>query len=365
MKILSKATRVICIALLFLKAGLCFPQSSIPQINEKTKKLAAKFLTKEKIPGMSISISVSDSLVFSSGFGFSDIETHKLVSPSETKFRIASITKTITAATIARLSELSQIDFKKSVHNYLDSLPKKQFDFTVDEVGAHLSGIKRLASTEKYTCDNVYGRDDFYKVFKSDALLFEPATNFEYSNYGYKLLGLIVEKTTGNAITENHKRYVIDIIGLKNTLPEIKIKDTLSAKFYTQDRGKLIAAPCLDCTFKYAQGCYLSTSEDLVKLGNAYLHPGRILKKETLVDLIKSRKLKNGTKTNYGFGFASGKDVYGNQFYGHNGGYEGSRSSLRIYPNSKLVISILINRDIEDIDALVAEIARNYIAELR
>jgi len=360
-----KTMTFLYVVLLFAKSDIAFSQGKIHEINERTQKLAEKYIVKENIPGMSVSVSLNDSLVFSAGFGFSDIENKAAVDPSKTKFRIASITKTMTAATIARLSELDRIDLRKSVYYYLDSLPKKEYDFTVEEVGGHISGLKRVAGTEKYSCDNTYNKNDFYSVFSTDKLLFQPSTRFGYSNYGYKLLGIVIEKITGESIIENHKKYIVDVIGLKNTMPESTPKDSLTAKFYIKKKDKIIDAPCLDCTFKYSQGCYLSTSEDLIKLGNAYMFPGRILKKETLIELIKSKKLKNGLKTNYGLGFMTSKDFYGNYFYGHNGGYEGSRSILRIYPNSKIVISILANRDIEDIDGFAAEIANNYISGLR
>ncbi|HEX9979617.1 MAG TPA: serine hydrolase domain-containing protein [Flavobacterium sp.] len=350
---------------LFLVHGGVSAQANIRKLNEQAQRLAEAYLKDENIAGMSISISWSDSIIFSKGFGFSNIESQILVQPSRTRFRIASITKTLTAATVARLSELQQIDFRKSVGHYLDSLPKKQYDFSVAEVGGHVAGLKRVPSAEKYTCDNQYGRKDFYRVYASDNLLFPPSTQFSYSNYGYKLLGLVVEKVTGVSIAENHKKYIIDVIGLKNTVPEDKAKDGMTAKFYVKNKGELVPAPCLDCTFKYAQGCYLSTSEDLVILGNAYLHPNRILQKETLVEILKPRKLVNGQSTNYGFGFGVSKDFYGNLCYGHTGGYEGSSSSLLVYPGSKLVIAILINGDVKDINALATKISNNYISRLK
>jgi len=343
--------------------GICFSQSRIEKAHQKTQKLAEKFLSKSHIPGMSVSVNINDTLVFSEGFGFSDLENKTAVMPSQTRFRMASITKTMTAATLAKLSELNKVDLKKSVYFYLDSLPKKPFDFTIEEVGGHLSGLQRTASTEKYTCDNPYKRSDFYKIFDLDPLSFQPSSSFQYSNYGYKLLGLVIEKITGESVVENNKKYIIDAIGLKNTVPETKIKDPFVSKFYTELRDKFVEAPCLDCTFRYAPGCYLSTSEDLVVLGNAYLYPDRILKKETLIQIIKSKKLRNGPKTNYGFGFMTYTDGNGNYFYGHNGGYEGSRSALRIYPKNKMVIAVLTNCTVENIDDFIAEIAYNYIAD--
>lgn len=342
-----------------------YSQTSVPETNKKIINISEKFLSKEQIPGMSISISKNDTLIFSQGFGFSDFENKIPVNPSKTKFRMASITKTMTAITIGKLSELNLINPKNSIYYYLDSLPKKKFDFSIAEIGGHLSGIRRVPSAEKYSCDNDYTKKDFYKVFKKDELLFEPSTKFEYSNYGYTLLGILIEKITGKTIIENHSKFIINTIGLKNTIPEQLEKDNETSKFYVEIKNKIENAPCLDCTFKHSQGCYLTTTEDLVVLGNAYLFPDRLLKKETLVELIKSKKLKNGKKTNYGFGFETYKDLNGNYYYGHNGGYLGSRSLLRIYPNSKIVISIMTNRDIQDIDNFATELIKHYITNIK
>ena len=342
----------------------CFGQFDYTLKNNQTQMIAEKLLSKEQIPGMSISISINDTTIFSKGFGFADIETKTIVIPSKTRFRMASITKTMTAATIGKLAELNLIDVKKSPLFYLDSLERKEYDFTIEEIGGHLSGIRRTANTEKYSCDNVYNRKDFYSIFNQDKLLFEPSTNMSYSNYGYKLLGVLVEELTGNSIIDNHKKYVIDVVGLNNTYPETNAKDEWLSKFYIVKNKVVNQADCLDCTFKYASGCYLTTSEDLIKLGNAYLYPGRLLKKETLVELIKSKKLKDGRKTHYGFGFTNFTDSNNNQYYGHEGGYDSARSCLRIYPKSKLVISVLTNCKFEDIDRFVSKISNIYIKDL-
>ena len=153
-----------------------------------------------------------------------------------------------------------------------------------------------------------------------------------------------------------HKKYVFDLAGMTNTIPDTGQEDKATASFYTEERGVAVPAPCLSCTFKYAQGCYLSTSEDLAKFGNAVLYAGKLLKSETLTTLVKSQKFPNGKKTGYGFGFSSGSDgKY--LWYGHNGGYTGSRSAYRVYPEKQVVIAILVNKDLEQVDRLAEDIA--------
>ena len=78
-----------------------------------------KFLQKNEIPGLSLSISYKKEIIFSKGFGFSDLKLRKEVNPSKTKFRIASISKTLTAVSLAKLQEEGKISFKESVYKYL------------------------------------------------------------------------------------------------------------------------------------------------------------------------------------------------------------------------------------------------------
>lgn len=349
----------IFIYLLFV--NFTYSQVSLDGRNQNAIKLIENKLIKENIPGLSVTISIDDSIVFSKGFGYANIERKDEIDPSKTKFRIASVTKTMTSSVIMKLSEEKMLNTKKSIYYYLDSLPKKKYNFTINEVGGHLAGLIRVPSEEKYDCENGYNRNDFYRVFQNDSLLFKPSTNFSYSNYGFKLLGVLIEKITRNSIIENHKKYIINKLNLINTIPDTGVYDEFTSSFYIFKNNAFSSAPCLDCNFKYSQGCYLSTSEDLNKLGNAYLFPNRILSKKNLLKMVKSQNFINGNKTNYGFGFTSITDSKGNYFYGHNGGYTGSSSILRVYPKKKMVISVLVNTTMINIDNLASEIASIYL----
>ena len=360
-----KKNKVLLI-LLLLNLNCSFSQNDFEGINLKTKKLINRFIEKENVPGMSVSISYNDTLIFSNGFGYADLENKIKVDPSTTKFRIASITKTLTAATIMKMAEEELIDINKSIYFYLDSLPKKEYDFTIKQVGGHIAGLIRVPSEEKYSCDNTYSKKDFYRVFKKDSLLYKPSVDFSYSNYGYKLLGVLIEKICKKSIILCHKKYILEPLKLNNTIPDNLQKDNQISKFYFFDGNKFILAPCLDCTFKYAQGCYLSTTEDLIRLGNAFLFTNRILNKKSLLELLTPQKIYNEIKTNYGFGFICTKDFNGNFFYGHNGGYVGSYSILCVYPNSKIVIAIMTNTYLNDeINNLVSRISNYYINKIK
>ncbi|WP_292010941.1 serine hydrolase domain-containing protein [Chryseobacterium sp.] len=332
--------------------------------NNKTRDKLEHFLKQVDAPGMAVSISYKGNVIFSEGFGYADIANKVKIDPSKTKFRIASITKTITAATLGKLVELGSIDFNNTANFYLDSLSKKKYDFTIRQLGGHLSGMMREPSEERFNKN--YSRKDFYRVFSLDELEFEPSTKIQYSNYGFKLLGLIVEKKCGMSLTECQKKYVIDKLGLRNTMMDTGVYDSNTTTFYSIRNRQVAISPPAKCSFKYAEGCYLSTSEDLVILGNGFLYSNRILNSETLKQLIKSQHLKNGEKTNYGIGFFSSTDYYGNYYYGHEGRYVGGISLLYVYPKEEIVITCLINLDLinKDLKSYIQEILFRYIDKI-
>lgn len=152
---------------------------------------------------------------------------------------------------------------------------------------------------------------------------------------------------------------------MSNTFINNGIYDDNTVTFYSFIDGNKEKAKYVYNNSMCSSGCHLSTSEDLIKLGNGYLFPNRILKQETLIELIKSQKLIDNRKTDYGMGFDTGKDIYNNFYYGHGGSAISARSELKIYPNSKLVVVVLANKSKTKEDDLVEEIANNYIEFLK
>lgn len=340
---------------------LSFSQINFDKVNEKTQKLALKYLDKEDIPGMAISISYNDTIVFSEGFGYADLETKSLVIPSKTKFEIASITKMVTIGVLAKLYEANKVDFTKSAYFYLDSLPKKEYDFSINELAGHLSGLQRHPSEEMWSEENNYSKKDFYSVFEKDSMIFKPSTEFKYSNYGYKVLGKIIENILNIPIDKAQDLFIFGPLKMTNTKVTTSYDEDSCVKFYTSKNKQRQLAKYVYNNFSYAEGCHLSTSEDLIKLGNAFLFPNRLLAKETIIELVKSQSLKDGKKTNYGKGFEVHKDNFDNFFYGHGGNAISARSELKIYPNSKLVITMVANKSKYKDDDLLEKIANNYI----
>ena len=344
-----------------------FPQNlKFEKQNEKTLKICERFIKQNDIPGMAVSISYMDNIIFSKGFGYADVENKIQVEPAKTKFRIASITKMITALTLMKFQEMDSLNIDNTPNFYLDSLSEKNNNFTIRQLAGHLSGLKRNPSEERWDKYNNYSEKDFYRVFKNDELDFEPGSQYQYSNYGYKLIGLVIEKKCGKTITECQDIYTIKKLNMDDTSIDSGNENPDITNFYYKKNGKIEKASYMDCKFKYAQGCHISTSEDLLKLGNVFIYPTKMFNSNRPIQIItKQQKLFSGTKTGYGMGVISNIDFYGNDFWGHNGMENGARSTLRIYQNQKIVIAILINREDIVLDNITSEIGYNYIEALK
>ncbi|SHI37948.1 serine hydrolase domain-containing protein [Flavobacterium terrae] len=352
--------------LLFLifSSTVTFSQISFEKVNIKTRKFIQKYKEKENIPGISVSISYNDTLVFSEGFGYADLKNKIPVTPFETQFNIASITKTITISSLAKLVEMDSVDWDKSAYFYLKKLPKKTFDFSVRELAGHLAGFQRNLDEDGYYQEATIKRTNFFELFKKTKQQFKPSDKFLYSNLGFKILGLIIEAKSSKELTEFQREVVLNKLKMVNTLKD-SIGHTLPtiSKLYSLDKNDFNEVKNISSEFRYAETCYLSTSEDIIKLGNGFLFPDRILKKETLITLLTSQKTNDGKKTDYGLGFHCQRDKCNNFYYGHDGNWVGTRSFMHIYPKSKLVVVVLANRSLnakleyEDF----SDLAKNYI----
>jgi CubicO group peptidase (beta-lactamase class C family) len=227
--------------------------------NDKVIRLMTKFLQKNEIPGLSLSISYKKEIIFSKGFGFSDLKLRKEVNPSKTKFRIASISKTLTAVSLAKLQEEGKISFKESVYKYLDSLPKTNYDITIEDLLSHKAGLVRDYGGSILCEKNDFYKNSFYSSYNNDRFITAPQIGFSYSNYGYKLLGILIEKISGKTIQNVKNDLIINKIGLSNTTHETSNYDENTTKFYYKKDKEFLEVPCLDCTFNYGPGCGVCT----------------------------------------------------------------------------------------------------------
>jgi len=301
--------------------------------------------------GWTATVTVDGTTVLSKGFGLGNYEQQVPVYPDKTKFRIGSISKALTAAGLGILIKEGSIDLDAPIQKYLPDYPQKKYEITTRQVAGHLAGIRHYRNEEFLSSVYYPTVKDGLKIFMNDTLLFEPGTAYSYSSYGFNLLSAIMESASGEEFLHFMQTRVFDPLGMKETVAEHM--DSLiiyRAGYYDMSNGKVINAPYVDNSYKWAGGGFISTSEDLAKFGNAMLN-NMLFPEEIKLQLVTSQTLSDGKKTGYGMGFFSGVNEFGRPWYGHSGGSIGGCGNLLIYPDVNMVVAVITN----DTNALIGK----------
>jgi len=336
------------------------PNHSRTAAIEHARAIAKEWLERG-IPGFSISVAVDGKIVFSEAFGYADLEQRVPVWPT-TKFRIGSVSKPLTAAALVKLVEQGRFDLDAPVQKYVPSFPDKGAVITPRMLAGHLGGIRHYKDNEFLNSKHYDTVVAGLAIFQNDPLISSPGTQFNYSSYGFNLLSAAIEKACAEDFLSCMRDLVFSPLGLRSTVadePSELIEQR--ARFYTHWKDKpLENAPYTDNSYKWAGGGFLSSSEDLVRFGNALLEPG-YLKKESLALLFASQKTKSGEETGYGMGWFILKSKSGKRIFDHSGGSTGASSELILYPDEHLVVAMVCNYETNSSGWKVEE--RQSIAE--
>lgn len=295
------------------------------------------------IPGFAVAVSVDGHLAYAEGFGYADLEERIPAWPT-TKFRIGSISKTLTAAALMQLVEQGKLDLDAPVQEYVPSFPDKGAKITPRLLAGHLAGIRHYKGDEFLISQHYDSVLDGLKIFENDPLVSPPGTEFHYSSYGFDLLSAVIESASGENFLVYMQRRVFTPLGLVDTTADRnrQIIEQRSRYYEREKDGSTENAPYVDNSYKWAGGGFLSTPEDLVRFGSALLHPG-FLTEKSLHLLFTSQKTISGQETGYGIGWFVHKSESGQRIYEHSGGSVGGTSQLIIYPDSGVVVALASN----------------------
>ncbi len=349
---------------LIVSANCLFSQSIdsnyINQINT-SRGILQRLIRSEKIPGLSITITKENKKIWSEGFGFSNIEKKKIVKPESTLFRIASISKPITATGLGTLSEDKFLDLDKSIYQYIPDFPKKKTSFTLRHLANHSSGVRHYRDKEFYNMLPL-SIEEGINIFKNDSLSFIPGQKFLYSSYGWNLISYVIQKKMNTPFENFISDSVFKPLKMNNTFPEINGNDSsnISLFYHKSKEGKIYIAKEVNNFYKFASGGFLSTTEDLVKFGNSYLN-NDLLNKKTIEDFTHFQII-GGLRYNYGLGWQLLNDESNvlKSFY-HVGKGVGGYGLLIVYPKEKIVISLLANVGELDLEKEVFSMSKIFL----
>ena len=303
-------------------------------------------LTKQgKFRGSAL-VGIDGKVVFAKGYGYADEEWNAPNSP-QTKFRIFSLTKQFTGACILLLQERNLLRVQDTVSKYLNDLPGAWQSITIHQLLTHTSGIpnypevsprakelERLGATPHQMLDLVATRP----------LDFKPGTALHYSNTGYILLGMIIEKVSGKSYSDFLKKNIFERIGMESSGYDnqaVILKNRASG--YAIRDGNIVNAPFGDMSFPFSAGGIYSTIEDMYRWSEALSQPGKLLTEQSLKQMfaVYPETTAFGGQ-NYGYGIVIAHR-FGRLLYYHGGGWYGFSSIIQTYPKEHLCIIILSN----------------------
>jgi CubicO group peptidase (beta-lactamase class C family) len=312
-------------------------------------------MREQRIPAVTVAIARDDRLVYSKAFGSADLE-NSVPATTETLIRTASVAKPITAVAAMTLVESGKLDLEAPVQKYCAPLPPKQWPVTTRELLSHTSGIRHYNPGEAENTRHFKWVADGFALFAADPLLFPPGTGFQYSTYGYSVVGCVIEGASGMRFQDYVGEHVLKPAGMTHTLVDDVFEIVPHrARGYQKLAGQVKNATLMDSSYKIPGGGYVSTAEDLVRFGDALLD-GKLLKASTLAQMWTATKVSG--QSAYGLGFSLPE---GGKFVTHTGGQAGTTTRLFIIPQAHFVLALMANMD----GVQLTEVARALVEQMQ
>jgi D-alanyl-D-alanine carboxypeptidase len=321
-------------------------------------------IKKHQIPGVSIAIVLDGKVVRAKGYGLANVEL-SVPATENTVYQLASVTKQFTATAIIMLIEEGKLSLHDPITKRLSDLPTAWENVTVRHLLNHTSGIKNYTSTKDFdkTMRKDFGQRELLALVEGEPLEFAPGEKWNYSNTGYYLLGMLIEKVTGKKYSEFLQERIFHPLGMTHTrVNDLQVIIPNRAQGYSLDGAELRNGEYVSPTQPFAAGALVSTVSDLVKWDTA-LSSARLLKQSSLDEMWTPTPLSLGGTAEYGFGWQV-ENVNGHRLIGHGGGIPGFATRILRFVDDKLTVIVLTNADNSDASALAQGIAGRVLPVL-
>ena len=298
-------------------------------------QIVQTFVANNQFMGTAL-VARGDQVLFNKGYGSANLEWNIPNAPN-TKFRLGSVTKQFTAASILLLEERGKLSVGDPVKKYLPDAPAAWDKITIFHLLTHSAGIPNFTGFPDYQKLQLFAATPAELVarFRDKPLEFEPGEKMSYSNSGYVLLSYLIEKTSGDTYEKFVSANIFTPLGMKDSG-----YDSNSAVIPHRATGYVYRngfqhAGFIHMSIPHGAGALYSTTEDLLKWEQG-LFGGKVLKPASL------EKMTKPFKNDYAFGLVVA-DKAGRKVIQHGGGIEGFNTQLQYYPESKLTVVVLGN----------------------
>ena len=349
------------IAILFLLVCVnTFAQSSKNKTALAIDKIMANY-SNEAEPGASVLVLKNNKVIFKKGYGVADINSMQAIK-SNTNFRLASVTKQFTAMSILILEKKRKLSLEDSLSKFFSILPPYIAKIKIKDLLTHSSGLidyEDLMPSSQVT--PLHDTNCLQLMFFADSLYFPAGTDYKYSNTGYAILALIVEQVSGKSFAQFLKENIFKPLGMKTTVAFEEGKNIVANRAYGHS---------------FENGAWKQTDQSLTSavLGDGGIYTNvqeytkwikalwnyKLLPDSTQTRAWSKTTLKNGKVIDYGYGWHV-EDFLNITHPFHDGSSIGFRNSVGLFPDEKLMVIILTNRNEHDPIEEVHKIAALYL----
>ena len=318
-------------------------------------------MQRQHIPGLSLLVVRGGKIMKAEGFGLANVELQVPVK-AETIFQSGSVGKQFTATAVMMLVEEGRVGLDDPLTKFFPNAPQSWRDVTVRELLSHTSGFGDYPKNFNFRKD--WTEDELLKLVESIPLAYPPGTKWEYSNFGYLTLGILLHRVTGEFYGDFLQQRIFQPLDMRSTriISEADIVPNRAAG-YRLVKGEIKnqewVAPKVNTT---ADGSLYFSILDLAKW-DAALYTEKLLKKSSLDLMWTPVKLKNGqqNKGHYGFGWFI-DERNGHRCIHHDGSWQGFETAIDRYVDDQLTVVALTNLSGAEPGKITQHVAELYLA---
>jgi len=309
-------------------------------------------LAYRNLPGVAVGVVYDQQLVWAQGFGFADVEAKIPMTPA-TKFRMASHSKLFTATSIMELRDQGKIHLDDTVATYLPWFhigPANADDpaITVEELLTHSAGLPREAGSHwsDLNFPDEAGVEEFITTHKAP---YAPEVRWKYSNLGFTIAGMIVEKISGEKWADYVQHHIFDPLGMTDSSVDKQVPGLATGYGARQPDGHRAKMPFVDAKAMAPATGITSNVTDMAKFVSLQFRTGpvggsQILSTGALRQMHRVRMMENNWQSGNAIGFAVSRD--GDKIYvGHGGSYFGYKTQTLMQIEPKVGVIVLTNAD--------------------
>ena len=302
------------------------------------------YMEDNNVPGAQVAVASRGRILELRNYGLADVE-HRVPVTADTVFEIGSISKQFVTAAVMLLHEQGRIGLDDGIHEYLPYLPSEWVGVTVRQLMTHTSGIPDYEEIRTY---DVYRYrltpEEVIRIGHSRPMDFAPGTGYYYSNTGYFLLSMIVERIAGQPLGQYLDENIFGPLGMSQTRMSSSesIIPNRASGYWVDRNGDLINRMPTETSSTLGAGGLLSSARDLATWDEA-LYGTEFLSAASKAAMWQSVVLPNGVDTEYGFGWRV-TPYLGMASQSHGGQVAGFVTRFARYPESETAIIVFMNR---------------------